>query len=115
MQFRLRRRSYNQLRTTNLDEDKAILRMSYGENAINSTATHLHIRRGRPNYQKFTFEDLFSRKISVQESYATAWTQNGGLILTKNEFFEAFEINFCSDRSGECGERNRAFVKRIYK
>ncbi|ETN80270.1 hypothetical protein NECAME_02402 [Necator americanus] len=51
----------------------------------NETTSRLQFRR-RPNYRKFTFEDLFSGKVFLKDSYTTGWTRNGGLIQTKDEY-----------------------------
>ncbi|KAK6766849.1 hypothetical protein RB195_026243 [Necator americanus] len=51
----------------------------------NETTSRLQFRR-RPSYRKFTFEDLFSGKVFLKDSYTTGWTRNGGLIQTKDEY-----------------------------
>ncbi|EPB75454.1 dipeptidyl peptidase IV protein [Ancylostoma ceylanicum] len=55
------------------------------DDSENRTASRLQFRR-RPTYRKFTFEDLFSGKVFLKDSYTTGWTRNGGLIQTKDEF-----------------------------
>ncbi|CAJ0609250.1 unnamed protein product, partial [Cylicocyclus nassatus] len=51
----------------------------------NRTSDRLHFRR-RPNYRKFTFDDLFSGKVFLKDSYTVGWTRDSGLIQTKDEF-----------------------------
>ncbi|XGW32456.1 hypothetical protein V3C99_017195 [Haemonchus contortus] len=71
----------------NLSEDESQLPLSSDDNS-NRSASRLSFRRRRPEYRKFTFDDLFSGKVFLKDTYTTAWTRDGGLIRTKDEYSE---------------------------
>uniref|UniRef100_A0A1I7WA01 DPPIV_N domain-containing protein n=1 Tax=Heterorhabditis bacteriophora TaxID=37862 RepID=A0A1I7WA01_HETBA len=54
---------------------------------INRTASRLRSMKRKPSeYRKFTFDDLFSGKVFLKDSYTTEWRKDGGLICKKDEF-----------------------------
>ncbi|KAK6056939.1 dipeptidyl peptidase IV protein [Cooperia oncophora] len=70
-----------------LSEDESHLPLSSNENSSRST-TRLSFRNYRPEYRKFTFDDLFSGKVFLKDTYTTSWTRDGGLVRTKDEYSE---------------------------
>ncbi|PIO76364.1 dipeptidyl peptidase IV protein [Teladorsagia circumcincta] len=71
-----------------LSEDESHTPLSSNENG-NRSGSRLSFRRRRPEYRKFTFDDLFSGKVFLKDTYTTAWTRDGGLVRTKDEYSES--------------------------
>ncbi|KAK5970600.1 Dipeptidyl peptidase family member 2 [Trichostrongylus colubriformis] len=71
----------------NLSEDESHRAIPSNRDG-NRSATRLSFRHQRPEYRKFTFDDLFSGKVFLKDTYTTAWTRDGGLIRTKDEYSE---------------------------
>lgn len=71
----------------NLNEDVTHKSFSTEENGTHSD-NRLQFRKQRPEYRKFTLDDLFSGRVFLKQSYTTSWTRDGGLIQTKDEYLE---------------------------
>ncbi|WKY15626.1 hypothetical protein Q1695_000815 [Nippostrongylus brasiliensis] len=70
--------SGSRVRTSNVSDDNGTAKSS-----------RLQFRRRRPEYRRFTFDDLFSGKVFLKDSYTIAWSRDGGFIQSKDEYLES--------------------------